>query len=653
MPKSTLGLKRNASLVVLLWFGCANLAVALFGLLVGGRIWNLYHLWLIVATSLDLRMWYREDVCLSPNQEKVRCFVHHEELATIQCTVCVSQNRLGKMSCYCSISCYKAAWDKHKVHHHFAAPNPDPQAVKIIKSFGPYGSYPDLPDYQDDGSQPDEMVEQDGKTWIEVGSSEYYVPTENDIGFCLRLKLEVVDSSTRTQLFPARIKVTDPVIYPLPHPPRCTMWNSCSGDLKEQSSNDVTFSKTCMLNRKTCYGESYQEDVCLSSNQEKIRCFVHHDELATIQCTVCASQSRLGKISYYCSISCYKAAWDKHKVHHHFAAPNPDPQAVNIIKSFGPYGSYPDLPYYQYDGSQPDVMVEEDGKTWIQVGSSEYYVPTENDIGFCLRLKLEVVDSSTRTQLFPARIKVTDPVIYPPPHPPRCTMWNSCYADLKEHASNDVTFKQNLLYEIIEYDADILCLQEVQKDHFENFLKPELAKYGYSVIYKKKKFELEFNNSAKPFVDSLADKQKSEARRLLKVVTLIHALEKIAKLKIPLLICADLNYVPQSDPYTFISKGRVEILPSKETDQSGILQTLKLSHSLNLLSAYATFFQSDGVKDHQREKMNPRTKEPLFTNFTPSFFGTIDYIFYTGTIIHDFYSVSDFSDKVRPNICFL
>ncbi|KAM1180546.1 hypothetical protein ACFX13_019944 [Malus domestica] len=169
-------------------------------------------------------------------------------------------------------------------------------------------------------------------------------------------------------------------------------------------------------------------------------------------------------------------------------------------------------------------------------------------------------------------------------------------------------------------------------------------------------YELEFNNSAKPFVDSLDGKQKSEAYRLLKgnvalvvilemvenegssdgnrpricvVVTLIHALEKIAQLKIPLLICADLNSLPQSDPYTFISKGRVEILPSKETDQSGILQTLKLSHSLNLVSAYATFFHSDGVKDHQREKLDPETKEALFTYFTPSFFGTIDYVFYT------------------------
>ncbi|KAM2022301.1 hypothetical protein ACFX16_044218 [Malus domestica] len=448
----------------------------------------------------------------------------------------------------------------------------------------------------------------------------------------------------------------------------------------------------------------YREHVCSSSNQEKVRCFVHHDKLSTIQCRVCV---------------------------------DPDPQAVKIIKSFGPYGSYPDLPGYQDDDSQPDEAVEQDGKTWIEMGPWEYYVPTEHDIGFCLRLKVEVVDSSTRTQLCPARIKVTEPVIYPPPHPPRCTMWNSCIADLKEHSSNDVTFRvlsyniladylatsgsnrhyycpdwalswayrqQNLLYEIIDYDADILCLQEVQKDHFENFLKPELAKYGYSVVYKKKKteiftfksqltvdgcatfyrdqrfkeiatYELEFNNSAKPFVDSLDGEQKKEALRLLKdnvalvvilemvenegssdgnrpricvvanthihanvqnpdiklfqVVTLIHALEKIAELKIPLLICADLNSLPRSDPYTFISKARVEILPIKETDKSGILQTLKLSHPLNLVSAYATFFQSDGVEDHQREKMDPETKEPLFTSHTPSFFGTLDYIFYT------------------------
>ncbi|KAK9742599.1 hypothetical protein RND81_03G184900 [Saponaria officinalis] len=50
--------------------------------------------------------------------------------------------------------------------------------------------------------------------------------------------------------------------------------------------------------------------------------------------------------------------------------------------------------------------------------------------------------------------------------------------------------RKNLLHEILLYDADIVCLQEVQSDHFENFFKPELAKYGYLAVYKKKTKEV-------------------------------------------------------------------------------------------------------------------------------------------------------------------
>ena len=38
--------------------------------------------------------------------------------------------------------------------------------------------------------------------------------------------------------------------------------------------------------------------------------------------------------------------------------------------------------------------------------------------------------------------------------------------------------KQNILKEIVGHNADILCLQEVQSDHFEDFFAGELAKYG-------------------------------------------------------------------------------------------------------------------------------------------------------------------------------
>ncbi|RXH84211.1 hypothetical protein DVH24_027110 [Malus domestica] len=57
LSKSMLKLECSASLMVLLWFGHANLAVALFGLLVNGRIWNLCRMRFIVAALLDLWMW--------------------------------------------------------------------------------------------------------------------------------------------------------------------------------------------------------------------------------------------------------------------------------------------------------------------------------------------------------------------------------------------------------------------------------------------------------------------------------------------------------------------------------------------------------------------------------------------------------------------
>jgi len=44
--------------------------------------------------------------------------------------------------------------------------------------------------------------------------------------------------------------------------------------------------------------------------------------------------------------------------------------------------------------------------------------------------------------------------------------------------------RRNILRELVNYRADIMCLQEVQADHFENFLEPELAKFNYAAVYK-------------------------------------------------------------------------------------------------------------------------------------------------------------------------
>ena len=44
--------------------------------------------------------------------------------------------------------------------------------------------------------------------------------------------------------------------------------------------------------------------------------------------------------------------------------------------------------------------------------------------------------------------------------------------------------RRTILRELVNYRTDVMCLQEVQADHFENFLEPELAKYNYAGVYK-------------------------------------------------------------------------------------------------------------------------------------------------------------------------
>ena len=40
-----------------------------------------------------------------------------------------------------------------------------------------------------------------------------------------------------------------------------------------------------------------------------------------------------------------------------------------------------------------------------------------------------------------------------------------------------------LLLELQGYDADVLCLQEVQKDHFDDAFRPRLRELGYDGIF--------------------------------------------------------------------------------------------------------------------------------------------------------------------------
>ncbi|KAK9983345.1 hypothetical protein SO802_032870 [Lithocarpus litseifolius] len=443
--------------------------------------------------------------------------------------------------------------------------------------------------------------------------------------------------------------------------------------------------------------------------RHNIPCSVHRYKLATVQCTSCVKLNASIEKSYHCSSKCFSDAWNKHKKYHRWAAHDVSKNSTDNqqdVKKLRSSGSWPNL----IEGSVLDenaIMVEEDN-IWIKVGSSNFYIPTLSDCDFRLRLHSAAVDSSLGTRLSLDNIVVTDPVIKPS-HPPRkmIRLLNTLNSNLKAQSSNDVVFsvltyniladslsmnalgycpnwalaweyrQENLLDEIIKYDADILCLQEVQCDHFENFFEPELKKLGYSVMYKQRTGTgLEFDKEASSVVNALEPKIKFKGSHrltskdnvalvvvleslqngsnrdafqsricvanihthwskghedvtLFQVVHLVNGLEKIAQSQqIPLIICGDFNSRPGSDPHNFVVKGRANCISEKANDPLGIFQYLKLHHSLSLVSAYSSFLHSDAAEEQQR-KMNSQTSEPAFTNFTDKFFGTLDYIFYT------------------------
>ena len=86
--------------------------------------------------------------------------------------------------------------------------------------------------------------------------------------------------------------------------------------------------------------------------------------------------------------------------------------------------------------------------------------------------------------------------------------------------------------------------------------------------------------------------------------------------KIPIIICGDFNSVPSSGVYEFLATGALAPNhPDFLSHTYGRYTSEGLRHRLNLKSAYA----APGAGG-----------ENLLTNYTPSFQGMIDYVWYTG-----------------------
>ncbi|KAL8142878.1 hypothetical protein V2J09_015910 [Rumex salicifolius] len=437
----------------------------------------------------------------------------------------------------------------------------------------------------------------------------------------------------------------------------------------------------------------------VQSDKKVAVCSVHPTEQATLQCL---------------------DAWQHHRVLHDRAASAINENGAEDEELFGRFNSSGsgavNTSINLSNGSAPvypAAIAQRNGdETWFEVGRSKIYTPSADDVGNVLKFECVVVDVETKLLVGHASTLTTSRVIPAPTPTPRrlipvsgvdkmghlddghlsstgnfTVLSYNILADA--YATNEVHSycppwaiswpyrRQNLLREIVGYRADIICLQEVQSDHFDEFFAPEFDKHGYQALYKRKtsevsqtfdgcatffrrdrfshvkKYEVEFNKAAQSLTDAVVPgaQKKSALNRLVKdnvaliavleakfsyqgaenlgkrqllcvVHTLLKGLEKIAiSADIPMLVCGDFDSIPGSAPHALLAMGKVDSLHLDLTaDPLNILRPhSKLSHQLPLVSAYSSFARGIGLPlEQQRRKMDPATNEPLFTGLPDS-----------------------------------
>jgi len=153
---------------------------------------------------------------------------------------------------------------------------------------------------------------------------------------------------------------------------------------------------------------------------------------------------------------------------------------------------------------------------WQEIGTSRVYIPQVHDVGRILKLECTPIghngmwgkpvtceSSEVLPSPRPAPLRNMIDVPTPPntflPNGPKVTfkvVSYNCLADI--YATPQVYpytaawalhwnyRKRNLLREIMGYKGDILALQEIQADHWKEWLEPELRLMGYEGVYKQK-----------------------------------------------------------------------------------------------------------------------------------------------------------------------
>ena len=366
--------------------------------------------------------------------------------------------------------------------------------------------------------------------------------------------------------------------------PRVTLRTDPDGAVRNGTVNGLT-------NYKKLSADQFREDgdgVELKAGEVALRsrwyrclggrtgaiCSRHPDLEATMQCLVCVKLGVSISRSYFSSTQCFIEAWPEHKKLHQQAAERKEKE--NGASKDREFGS--DTVHIRGPG----------GESWVEVARTRTYTPSIDDIGHVLKYECVPVSKESPHGMTAASTLETEPVA-PTPKPPSRSMMPLAldgikgsvatgkftlltYNVLSDIYANPEMYtncpkwglawsyrRMNLLNEITSYRPDIICLQEVQSDHYENFFKPEMSKYGYDSVYKKKtsevyaggtmvidgcgtfyrrdrfsiikKYDVEFNKAALSLSEALnaTSQKKAALNRLLKdniaLIVVLEALE--------------------------------------------------------------------------------------------------------------------------------
>ncbi|RLN55189.1 hypothetical protein BBP00_00008614 [Phytophthora kernoviae] len=230
--------------------------------------------------------------------------------------------------------------------------------------------------------------------------------------------------------------------------------------------------------------------------------------VAKIECVQCCRLGITREHSCFCSPDCFRLAWHKHKQLHEthalVAAQQKDENTFSWKAQLHNMETFCPLPK----------------ESWLKIQKeNRSYTPTAEDVGHVIRVECKATKRVGGGVL--TKTADTGIVLPFPPMPPKRQMLANVneerltprlrqigvfrvltynilaeiYATRQQYPYCPVwalswSFRRELLKrEMQSYNADIICLQEVQGDHYKNFFAPMMEEWGYEGWYLKKSRE--------------------------------------------------------------------------------------------------------------------------------------------------------------------